>query len=476
MMRGATKHRLDEKRALAAQLAVELGQAELLAELVEGARLQALADTSHTLRLNHEKDYDFGGLLAATEIKLQDVHPVSVNGRSRVVEAVAPSSGPKPLSLETGIARTGGTRATYWGSWVAHRKYYWVTRSPDNSWSAGVVDLGSSFEALRLIDHALHFADEIFATARFDDWEQELLVARELGRLLLPPPLIDALKASSEPLSLVVAGSFICDIPLPALVLPGPSDERLVERAVIRVQPPLVLAENLLMQQLAAQGSDDLIVRVACLDPSGDLPHSRNYEIPSEILLTTPAKNDEVVPSPAWSDLANRANLVSALRRMRPGEPGVFVYCGHVDQNGIADGPGTSLVLSDGFVSAAELAMEPIPSHVIVSACSSSGVNGTGAGEWLGLAGHLLKGGARQIVATAWPIPDTDFTTRFERDLAIRVCASGDAASALRQIQLEAIEQWRSRHWKSNETLRAPMPRVWAAFQMIGVIKISLPS
>jgi hypothetical protein len=94
----------------------------------------------------------------------------------------------------------------------------------------------------------------------------------------------------------------------------------------------------------------------------------------------------------------------------------------------------------------------PIPSHVLLSACSSSGAGGAGAGEWLGLAGSLLRGGARQIVATSRPIPDTKFTAEFEFEIIAGMCASGDAA-ALRDSQLKALAEWRSRTWRPSASL-----------------------
>ena len=445
LIRGATKHRLDEKRALAADIALRLGNAELVAELIEGARLQALADTAQVHRIESDKDYDLGALLRVTGASLQDIQQVSVNGRSRVAEAVKSRTGSQPLPLEPVIAAVGGADAVYWGSWAAIRKLYWAFRSPDGSWSAGVNDLGPGADVLAAANADLRPGEELSPLAMLDDQDQELFLTRKLGEMVIPPPLAEGLAASASPVSLVVAGTFVCELPLPALVIPGTSEERLVERAVIRVQPPTVFVGA--MPPAVATGGDDerLIVRLACLDPSGNLPYSRNYDIPCLTLLTTPSKHEWATEAPTWSRPATRTDLTMRLRQMKPGEPALFVYSGHVQQNGVADGPQTSLVLADGPVSAAELAELPIPSHVLLSACSSSGAGGTGAGEWLGLAGSLLRGGARQITATSWPIPDSKFTARFEFEVVTRMCASGDAAAALRESQLNALTRSRDR-------------------------------
>jgi CHAT domain-containing protein len=119
-------------------------------------------------------------------------------------------------------------------------------------------------------------------------------------------------------------------------------------------------------------------------------------------------------------------------------------------------------------MSAAELSRLPIPSHVLLSACSSSGATGAGAGEWLGLGGSLLRGGALQVIATSWPILDSAFTARFELGILKRMCADGDPAAALRQSQLDALSEWHSHTWRPSETVNAALPWIWAAFQVIG--------
>ena len=360
----------------------------------------------------------------------------------------------------------------YWGHWVAFRKCYWAFRDLDGNWSAGVLDLEPYADLLSAVDNELRPTENLQMLAVLEDQEEERALNREFGRMTIPPPLADMLKIATSPVSLVVAGAFACLLPLPALVIPSTSDERLVEKAVIRVQPPLVLMKNMPQPRVTGETNDQIIVRIACLDPSGDLPHSRNYDIASENLLTTPSRREGAKESPPWSRPATRGNLADLLLQMKPGEPGILLYSGHVAQIGIPDGPESSLVLADGPLSAAALSRFPVPSHVLLSACSSSGAGGAGAGEWLGLAGALLRAGARQITATAWPIPDTEFTARFERDVIRRLCVGGDAGVALRESQIAALKEWRSRAWSSkpSESGEIAFPRVWAAFQMIGLI------
>jgi hypothetical protein len=473
LMRDATRERLDDKRALAIETSLELGHPEIVAELIEGARLQALAETAQTLLSDRDEEHDFAALLSVTGVPLKEVHPVSVGGRSRVPEAGGRSAGPEPLSLEAAITSVGGSRAVFWSSWLAFKKYYWAIQSPDGTWSAGCKDLSSHADAI--VAAVQKFRDGLPDSATLDQRDQELLLMRDLGTMVIPLPLAELLEFTStrvSPVSLVVTGAFVCQLPLPALVIPGTADERLIERTVIRIQPPTVFMEEI-NSRPGGNSDDGLIVRLACLDPSGDLPYSRNYKIPAEKLITAPTKKEwaKGVPEwrePTWSRLATRSKLIEFLRQGTSGEPGVFVYSGHVQQRGVADGPETSLLLADGPMSAAELSRLPIPSHVLLSACSSSGAAGAGAGEWLGLGGSLLRGGARQVIATSWPILDSAFTARFELGILERMCADGDPAAALRQSQLDALSEWHSHTWRPSETVNAALPWIWAAFQVIG--------
>jgi CHAT domain-containing protein len=97
-----------------------------------------------------------------------------------------------------------------------------------------------------------------------------------------------------------------------------------------------------------------------------------------------------------------------------------------------------------------------------LSSCSSGGATGSGRGEWLGLSTVCLLAGARSVVGTAWPIPDTPGTLRLEEDLLQRLTAGEDPATALRACQLPRLAEWQAGHG-----LDAPI--VWASFQCIGV-------
>jgi hypothetical protein len=90
----------------------------------------------------------------------------------------------------------------------------------------------------------------------------------------------------------------------------------------------------------------------------------------------------------------------------------------------------------------------------------------------------VLWKGARQVLATNWPIWDTLFTSEFDLDLVRRLQRHGDAAAALREVQLEALEAWReSLHDftgyagedMSLEDFSRLFPLIWAAYSCVGV-------
>jgi hypothetical protein len=288
----------------------------------------------------------------------------------------------------------------------------------------------------------------------------EWVLASRLGSLLIPSVLRQALLSSESPISLVLAGNLTTLLPVSAL---GVADDstRLIEYADVRVQPPAILVRSL--ERSSSFYAEQWPVRVACLNPTADLEHSSHTDLNAEIVLTCP-KNQR-----RTTELASEENFRSAFSATDGGQPGIFFYSGHVsscDDGGL----NTALELHGGDVITAgdwfgitgksEL---KAPTRAIISACSSSGAAGTGSGEWLGLGAALLVAGARQVVATAWSIPDSRFTSQFERALLERMTHCDDVAAALCDLQREALRDWRA-------GVRTASPISWAAFQCLGVI------
>ena len=104
---------------------------------------------------------------------------------------------------------------------------------------------------------------------------------------------------------------------------------------------------------------------------------------------------------------------------------------------------------------------------VVLSACSTAvGVSKARGTGFLGLTGPFLEGGADAVMATLWNVDDraagplvADFYRRFH--------LSGDAAGALREVQLAAL------HGEAGFATRSPGG--WASFQLVGELRPKSP-
>ncbi len=111
---------------------------------------------------------------------------------------------------------------------------------------------------------------------------------------------------------------------------------------------------------------------------------------------------------------------------------------------------------SPGLLSTSEIGMLHVPGALIVMTGCATGTGDTQAGAGLlGLTRAWMMAGARAVVATNWPVPDTDgdLIPAFYRNLG-----ADSAAEALRRSQVEQIH---SGTWQAA-------PSYWAAFQVTG--------
>ena len=109
-----------------------------------------------------------------------------------------------------------------------------------------------------------------------------------------------------------------------------------------------------------------------------------------------------------------------------------------------------------GLLSTSEIGMLHVPGALIVMTGCATGTGETQAGAGLlGLTRAWMMAGARAVVATNWPVPDTDgdLIPAFYRNLE-----ADSAAEALRRSQVEQIH---SGTWQAA-------PSYWAAFQVTG--------
>ncbi|MEU4690978.1 CHAT domain-containing protein [Actinoplanes sp. NPDC023714] len=439
----------------------DAAHAALAAELIESARLQVLPVT--TAEGRSYRGRSTAGLLTSIGASgTTRLRPVAVDGTSRLAgEYAAGSTGPA-LDFQEYVERVGGPGAWWWGGWAFNERVYWCVRGEGVA-ECGYVEAGDDTEAGRLL-HELTSASPVNPDADLDSEfnfsyrvEEELSVA--LGRELIPPPLLRALagRERADPLSLVLSGVMFAVLPTALLGVEPPSPtrhpKRLLEVAVLRTAAPAVLIDHVAGHP--AYPAEVLPIGVACVDPTGDLAHAR-----------VPPDGAGVVLSGApGARAATARELREALERQGRSYPGLFYYSGHAGGDGDLE---SGLLLQDAELTAADLFTArdgrpayPFPVRALLAACSSAGAGGSGAGEWFGLSAAVLWSGARQVVATNWPVLDTRFTTRFDHDLARELCHSSDAARALRRVQLDCLERWRS-------APHGPPPIIWSAYACVG--------
>ncbi len=466
ILRTEFKRQLDERRDLALTLCVRLGDAGTAAELIESQRLQTLPQRG--TRFDGQTDItDVDLLLNSSRSDLGALDLVSVCGVSQLQGRAASHFPPSQqvVPLEWTIAAVGGDEAWWWGTFAALRRLHWAVRSPSGRWWCGTRGIDDEeFELVDRLGRDLVGTDAPAAVPLSTPAEERDVAAR-LGSIAIPPVLRAQLLHSAET-SLVVCGNWLSVLPLASLALDPAADVRLVERAVIRIQPPAVLVARAGAARPPDRGTFPLLV--ACTDPDGSLENARHEDLAPLIKLSHRGESERP------SGQATRANLIAGLSRFPAGTPGIFFYSGHAAYLDVNGGLNAVLVLQDDDVVAAGDWLGvfdtgkrlPSPTRVVISACDSAGSGGAGSGEWMGLGAALLSAGARQVIATAWPIADTPFTAAFEAELVSELEEADDPARLLTELQRRALQQWRR---GTNPRRLAPYPVIWAGYQCLGV-------
>ena len=109
-----------------------------------------------------------------------------------------------------------------------------------------------------------------------------------------------------------------------------------------------------------------------------------------------------------------------------------------------------------GLLSTSEIGMLHVPGALVVmTGCSTATGDARAGAGLLGLTRAWMMAGARAVVATNWPVPDSDgdLVPDFYQYLPTHT-----AAEALRRSQVNRI---RSGTWQAS-------PSYWAAFQVTG--------
>jgi hypothetical protein len=173
-------------------------------------------------------------------------------------------------------------------------------------------------------------------------------------------------------------------------------------------------------------------------------------------------------------------NVVRVLRTVSPGASGLAFFRSHyATEDG--DPSSSGVVLSNGILPAGLLgavderagSLVPVPSRVILSACASTGVQGRGGGEALGMAAMCLKAGAQRVIATSVRIEQSPFTDALDDMLIYIGLTAENHFPALRELHLRLLSEWRVfslRGGLSDPELscRSPTPHIWAHYQPLG--------
>ncbi len=489
--------------SLALSLASDEGDLDLLAELVESARVQGVpaptrGDESRPivepmlwmtstlpeggaalppLLDSHDAETsDDPGLSASrASIGLTPLQPgsaVSVKGKSRLGSIDVGVRRPLPVPLEDVARQLGGVDAWWWGTWADGDRLWWSLVDPSGEIDASYLDFSESSPAkvaLRSLRAALVRVERsesgLSGGALMGPHTAEARLAWDLGRTLIPDrlrrELVSRLARRAPPLSLVVAPSpDLAQVPMCTLALCDPFDAsedsgvgfvdppRVVEAAIIRLAPSATFAHEL-SKRLPARKAALREIAVAIVDPTGDLEYSRAVPAGSRTVLCSEVALHRYGGDQA--SVATREELSRALVALGRNKDAVLYFSGHA-QPPPRDAPSEAALLlakGDRLTARELLGCEPgrhhfpFPTRVLLAACSTAGGESSTTGEWLGLGPAALWAGADVVIATAWPVIDDPRTTLLDHTVVEALRTSDDPAAALREVQLMALRKWR---------------------------------
>ena len=484
----------ERARELAIELASGLGLHEVVAELIESARLQVLPEGNSVRALAPHSSFAHQ-LLDASPRRLSKVHGISVDGRPSVLgRLLSPEIVGRTLELAEIIAAVGGSDSWWWGIWDYNSKIHWVLRDPASTCYSGILDVSigtqlrsrfDTLEASTLAGESVSTKD-VLNGVLCNSYQQEEDFFSAFGMEFIPGRLraeISGNEISGEPISLVASGSLLARIPLALLGVECQSERRrctrLVEACVIRLAPPAALIDKVRRHPVPAVPTYP--VSVACVDPLGDLKYARVAPPSAERVFSGALKVD----GGQGINVATSENVVRALRELGPAHPSLFYYSGHAS-GGISGGDlEAGLVLAGPSVLSADTLfgqgsngepVVPFPARTMLAACESSGARGTGSGEWLGITSAILWAGSRQVVSTNWRVWDTPLTQWIDGEIAQRLQYFDDAAEAVREVQLICLRMWRLDEIVPGESRRSrdspgsyALPAIWTAYTAVGV-------
>ncbi len=471
----------DRARHIACLAAFKLNMPQLLAELIEHSRVQALpADTKPA----SVSSVGASGRVLETGYRVfEKQHWVSVDGRSHLGEIAASRGFEAETSALDAVFQTQtGDNRSWLGIWLSGGSSFSAFRDDVGAWDLRYIEsqlvtwLETNVEPLFDIQDTSSDLLTLLKEDLYRSTDSERSAMAEAGQMLLPTLLIEQARRNltdSTPSTLILsADRLMVTLPVPALCVEIDSEPvRLVQAFDLLATPPVRIWEQLSSErgdrpQLGASF-------ITCLNPTGDLQNA--YAVPPQTtLLLTHESLTSAFGRP--SAHATTENLGAAFSR-EANALGALFYAGHTCIGEIDEPLNGALVLQDGSVTARTILEDDwqFPQRVLMSSCSSSGGPSLMTGEWLGLPTALMLSGARELLVTNWSLLDTEFTEQFESRLCNRLLDVTPLHKSLSQAQREALEQWSRRSEGADspqlpdQFTTAPFPMIWGSYVCVGV-------
>lgn len=403
---------------------------------------------------------------------------VTVDGRSALAAAMplAPPNGPTApemtsLELIATALVPQGNPIVWWGSWITRNRIYhavawrdggeeWTYEAaPPTNFAAGSAARSSVAAWSDALGRALYSVDnEVRSPLEEPDEEHRLLA--QLAETVLPDSIRKRLALGGSPPWLVIAPApQLAALPLTMLPLhsaQGPSGPRLIDRAIPIYSPSVGFQWGIQQRIRKTSSAPDGHVAVSIANPThaGEPPLEFACPLPrAKIVLER--------------DAATKERVFDALSRA---ERGIVHIAAHA--HAPTERPGDTAILLSGTdkLSARELLARSVRTPLaLLSCCGTAATQGERGpfSEWLGLGPAFLWAGAEAVIATLWPIRDTPQATQLEAQLAARSRRGEQPAVALRNLQRELLQRWRSHKERDSLgpvdftayiTLRAPVP------------------
>lgn len=419
-----------------------------------------------------------------------DIHVGGVSSLAEVRSTDGLTSRRDRLDIERVMGHLSRPDDLWWSSWYERGVLYWVLCRNAAPVNGGALDIEDDDE-LRAALSRTSLAYRIDGPWPVDEHEApydlrrvlgvadstaELTLTATLGRLL--PEEVRSPGDTARRLFMSAAPELA---PVPWPILPVDAEAvpavRLVECFELRFLPSLAVLDRATRTGQAHEknGEDELPFLLACnYFPTDQGPSP----MPARRARINLAAREQCGGSPDVIE-ATMFNFMRYLRTLQPGTDGVAFFRTHYEW--IDADPGMSgIALADGTIPSGLLMARDgdrgrtllnLPSTMVMSCCSTSGIRERNGGETLGFGAVAMIAGARRLILTAVQIRDTPFTIRLDDMLIELAIRAGDHFHALRGLQLMLLGEWRRSIVDGRALVpeAMPAPDIWAQYQAFGV-------